>query len=70
MSPIQTPNTIAGWAIWIVIALAIVAVVMVAANAFGVAIPPFILTLLWICFGAALVVGAIMFLAKLGGGAP
>lgn len=66
----NTPNTFAGWAIWIVICIAIVAAVIVAANAFGIAIPPWIFTLLWICVGAAFVVAVITFLAKLGGGTP
>ncbi len=70
MSPIQTPTTIAGWAIWIVITLAIIAVVFLAANAFGVTIPPWVVTALWICGGAAFLVGVIMFLARLGGNAP
>jgi amino acid transporter len=62
----QTPKTFAGWAKWIVICIAIVAVVFVAANAFGVAIPSWIITLLWICVGAAVVIGVITFLASLG----
>jgi hypothetical protein len=70
MSPIQTPNTIAGWAIWIVITIAIVAAVIVACNAFGIAIPSWVMTLLWICVGAVIVVAVIRFLASLGGGSP
>ena len=65
---LQTPKSIAGWAIWIVICAAIVAVVFVACNAFGIVIPGWIITLLWICVGAAIVVAVITFLARLGGG--
>ncbi len=68
MSPIQTPTSIAGWAIWVVICLAIVAAVYVAANAFGIAIPVWVVTLFWICVAAAIVVAVIRFLASLGGG--
>jgi hypothetical protein len=69
MSPIQTPTTISGWAIWLVITLAIIAVVFVAANAFGIAIPSWVITGLWICGAAAFLVAVIMFLGRLGGGA-
>ena len=69
MSPVQTPTTIAGWAIWIVIALAIIAVVFLAANAFGIAIPAWVVTALWICGGAAFLIAVITFLASLGGSA-
>jgi hypothetical protein len=64
----QPPRTIAGWAIFIVILIAIVAAVYVAAQAFGIIIPPWIITLLWICVGAAIVVAVIKFLASLWGG--
>lgn len=67
---IQTPTTFAGWAIWLVITLAILGIVFLAANAFGIAIPPWVITALWICGGAAFLVAVITFLAKLGGGAP
>jgi hypothetical protein len=70
MSPIQTPNTIAGWAIWVVICAAIVGIVLLACAQFGVTIPGWIFTLLWICVAAALVIGAIKFVASLGGGNP
>ena|ERR1700728_1019780 len=68
VTPVQVPNTIAGWAIWAVIVAAIVAVVLVACQQFGVAIPGWIITLLWICVAAAIVVAVIRFLASLGGG--
>lgn len=64
----QPPRTIAGWAIWVVIVAAIVAVVFVACQQFGIVIPGWIITLLWICVAAAIVVAVIMFLSRLGGG--
>jgi hypothetical protein len=64
----QPPRTIAGWAIWLVILIAIVAAVYVAANAFGVAIPSWVVTLFWICIAAVIVIGVIRFLASLGSG--
>ncbi len=70
MSPIQKPTTIAGWAIWLVITFAIVACVYVAANAFQMVIPWWIVTLFWICVGAAIIVAVITFLASLGGSSP
>ena len=70
MSPaFQRPTTIVGWAIYLVILLAVLAVVYVAANAFGLPIPPWLITLVWICVAAAIVVGVLMFLGSLGGGA-
>jgi hypothetical protein len=64
----QPPRTIAGWAIWLVILIAIVAAVYVAANAFGVVIPSWVVTLFWICIAAVVVIGVIRFLASLGSG--
>jgi hypothetical protein len=68
MNGFKTPTTIAGWAIWVVILIAIVACVYVAAQAFGVAIPQWVITLFWICVAAMVVVAVIRFLAGLGGG--
>jgi hypothetical protein len=64
----QPPRTIAGWAIWLVILIAIVAAVYVAAQAFGIVIPSWIITLFWICVAAMVVIGVIRFLASLGSG--
>ena len=66
----RTPNTIAGWAIWLVICAAIIAAVYVACQQFGIIIPGWIITLFWICVAAALIVAVIRFLASLGGGSP
>jgi hypothetical protein len=66
----QTPTTLAGWAIWIVITIAIVACVVVAARAFGIIFPSWLFTLFWIVVAAAIVVAVIRFLAGLGGGNP
>lgn len=62
----HTPTTIAGWAIWIVIAAAIVAAMYVALTAFGIGIPSWVITLFWICVVAVVVVAVIRFLAGLG----
>jgi amino acid transporter len=64
----QPPRTIAGYAIWLVIVIAIVACVYVAARAFGVIIPAWIVTLFWIVIAAVVVIGVIRFLAGLGSG--
>jgi hypothetical protein len=63
-----TPSTrkIGIWAIYAVVLLAIVAVVYVAAGAFGITIPPFVITIAWICVAAALIALAIRFLMSLG----
>jgi hypothetical protein len=62
----QWPTTITGWAIWIVIVIAICAAVYVMSIVAGIAIPWWVQTLLWICVAAAVIVGVIRFLAKLG----
>lgn len=62
----QVPNTIAGWAIYLVIVIAIVAVVYVMLQITGVVIPSWVMTLLWICLVAFLVIAAIKFLSRLG----
>lgn len=67
---VQLPNTIAGWAIWLVILLAIIACVYVAITAFGVTIAPWIITLFWICLAAVIIIAAITFLSRLGGRPP
>jgi thiosulfate reductase cytochrome b subunit len=64
----QPPRTLAGYAIWLVIVIAIVAAVYVAATAFGVHIPSWIITLFWICVAAMVVIAVIRFLASLGSG--
>lgn len=66
----RTPTSVAEWAIWIVIAIAIIAVVYVMAQVAGIVIPGWIITLLWICLAAFVVVGVIRFLASLGGPPP
>jgi hypothetical protein len=48
-----------------VIIAAVVAVVVVALNHFGVAIPPVVIKIFWICLVAALAVLAIRFLLSL-----
>jgi hypothetical protein len=63
---LQPPNNIAGWAIWFVIVIAICAVVYVMAQVAGIVIPSWVITLLWICLAAVVVVAVIKFLARLG----
>jgi hypothetical protein len=57
--------TFAELLIAIVIIAAVVAVVVVALNHFGVAIPPVVIKIFWICLVAALAVLAIRFLLSL-----
>jgi hypothetical protein len=66
-SGLQTPKTITGWAIWLVILFAIIACVYVAATQFGITIPPWIVTLFWIVLAAAGVILAIRLLSGMGG---
>lgn len=62
------PTTVAGWAIWVVIVAAIIAVVYLALTQFGIVIPAWVVTVFWILVVAAVLVAAIKFLASLGGG--
>jgi hypothetical protein len=68
MTGVELPRTIAGWAIWLVILIAVVAAVYVGAGAMGVAIPRWVVTLFWIVIAAVVVIGVIRFLASLGSG--
>jgi len=61
----QLPSTVAGWAGWLVLVIAIVAVVYVMLQVTGIAIPAWVLTLLWICLAAFIAIAAIRFLARL-----
>jgi len=62
----QLPNTISAWAIWIVCALAIVALVYVMVQVSGVAIPWWVSTVLWILLVAAVIIGAIRLVSRWG----
>ncbi len=62
------PKTVAGWAIMVVIIAAICAVVWVAVTTFGIIVPGWVITIFWILVVAVVIVGAIKFLASLGGG--
>jgi hypothetical protein len=66
--PIQPPRTISEGAVWLVILIAIVGCVYVAANAFGIGIPQWVVTLFWIVVACVVIVGVIRFLAGVGGG--
>ena len=59
----RLPNTVGGWAIWLVVVIAILANVYVAATALGVVIPPWILHIVWICIAVVIVVAAIRFVS-------
>lgn len=63
----QLPNNVGGWAIWVIGIIAIVAIVYVGANAMGIAIPAFVVTIFWILVAAVLLVAAIRFIMKLTG---
>ncbi len=62
----QLPNTISAWAIWIVCALAIAALVYVFVQVSGVAIPWWVSTVLWILLVAFIVIGAIRLVSRWG----
>lgn len=60
----MTEPTVGGWTIGrIVIAIiacaAIIAIMYVAMNAFGIVIPSIVITILWIVFVAVLAIGAV-----------
>lgn len=59
------PSGIAGFAIWVIIVAAVVAVVFIGCRAMGVTIPPWIIQLMWILVAAALCIWAIKFLMSL-----
>lgn len=50
---------------WIIFA-AIVAIAIVAVHAFGIVIPPFVYTILWICVVACIAIAAIRFMQRQG----
>lgn len=56
---------IVGWAIAIVVIAGVVAIVAVILKQMGVAIPPFIITVLWVCVAVVIGVVAIKFIASL-----
>ncbi len=62
----QLPTTIAGWAIWLVCALAIAALVYVFVQVSGVAIPWWVSTVLWILLVAFIIIGAIRLVSRWG----
>lgn len=55
------------WAVFIVLAVAIAALVMLAVRSMGVNVPPFVSQALWIVVIAVVVIVAILFLARLAG---
>lgn len=57
--------TITQWAIAVVVVIAIVALVYLAANVMGVAIPGWIVTVFWICAAAFIIIGAIKLVSRL-----
>jgi hypothetical protein len=63
----RLPNSFGGWAIWIVIAIAICAVVYTVAGAVGIPIPGWVVQLVFICIVAVIAWAAIRFLMSLGG---
>ena len=52
-------------AITLVIFLAVVALVIVACRAFGIAIPAWVQQVIWICVAAVVIIAAIKFVAGL-----
>lgn len=53
------------WAIAIVVIAGIVGIVIVVLKQMGVAIPPFVLHVLWICVAVVIGVAAIKFIASM-----
>ena len=62
----ELPTTIGGWAIWVVVVIAIMAIVVIASQAMGVTIPAWILHIVWICIAVVIVVAAIRFVSGRG----
>jgi hypothetical protein len=60
-------GTFVSWAILIVGVSAIVALVFLALRQFGVQVPPFIIQGLWIVLAAVVIIGLIVFVARLAG---
>jgi hypothetical protein len=67
MSTGRLPQTFGGWALWVIIAIAICAVVYVVAGAVGIPIPGWVVQLVFICIVAVIAVAAVRFLMTLGG---
>lgn len=57
-------------AIWVVVALAVISLVYVAQQQFGVEIPWFVRAVFWICVVACVVIAAIKFIASQSSGGP
>jgi hypothetical protein len=64
-TPPPSSDQVARWAIFAVVFAAIVALVLVAFGAFGIPIPPFVVTIGWILVVALVVIVAIRFIARL-----
>lgn len=65
LAALTIPGGIAGLAIWLVIAAAIVGIVFVACRAMGVAIPGWVIQIFWIVVVCVVCVMAIRFVAGL-----
>lgn len=66
----ETPRTFGGWVIWLVVVLAICAVVWIATTAFGLPIPPWLLKICGVLVVAFVVIVAIKLLLGMGGSDP
>jgi hypothetical protein len=60
---VNTPTTLAGWAIWLIVLAGIVVITYVGLTALGVAIPGWVVTIFWVVLVVVVVVAAIKFLA-------
>lgn len=56
------PQTIRDWILWIIAVAAAVGVLYVALGVFGVAIPPWVVTIFWICIAAVVAAAAVKFI--------
>jgi hypothetical protein len=65
LGPNASPTNLAGLAIYLVVVAAVIAVVLVAFQAFGIVVPSFVITIGWILAAAFVVVAAIRFLTRM-----
>jgi len=63
---VKLPNDIGSLAIWVVVAAAVIALVYVALVQFGITVPAWVVTVLWIVGVACVVIMAIRFLTGKG----
>jgi len=58
------------WIIAVIVVAACIGIMFVVLNVFGISIPPFVVTIAWICLAAVVGIVAIKFVASLMSGPP